>query len=146
MQIRQNANIPYMNNPKYKRNSILGVPTESQCVKGGGLLYGGFGLFIFSIFVFCLISILSHLYFVTFALCLICILSCLHLVRFTFCFNCILSYLHFVIFAICRLCILSDLHSVIFFAFCLFAFCLDTDRQPFALDYRRDLPSRKNWK
>ena len=42
MQIRQNAKIPYINNPKYKRNSILGVPIENQCVKGGGLLYGGF--------------------------------------------------------------------------------------------------------
>ena len=32
MQIRQNAKIPYMNNPKYKRNSILGFPIENQCV------------------------------------------------------------------------------------------------------------------
>ena len=38
MQIRQNAKIPYMNNPKYKRNSILGFPIENQCIKGGGLL------------------------------------------------------------------------------------------------------------
>jgi len=36
--------IPYINNPKYKRNSILGVPIENQCVKGGGQLYGGFGI------------------------------------------------------------------------------------------------------
>ena len=39
----QNANILYMKNPKYNRNSILGVPIEKQCVKGGGLIYGGFG-------------------------------------------------------------------------------------------------------
>ena len=37
----QNAKIPYINNPKYYRNSILGVPIENQCVKGGGLIYGG---------------------------------------------------------------------------------------------------------
>jgi len=42
--------IPYMNNPKNKRDSILGVQVENQCVKGGGLLYGGFGLFIYGIF------------------------------------------------------------------------------------------------
>ena len=36
MQKYQNTNMP-----KYKRNSILGVPIENQCVKGGGLLYGG---------------------------------------------------------------------------------------------------------
>ena len=60
MQIRQNAKIPYINNPKYKRNSILGVPIENQCVKGGGLLHGGFGLFIFGIFAFCYICILLH--------------------------------------------------------------------------------------
>ena len=30
-----------INTPKNKRNSILGVPIENQCVKGGGLLYGG---------------------------------------------------------------------------------------------------------
>ena len=39
----QNAKkIPYINDPKNKRNSILGVPIENQRVKGGGLLYGGF--------------------------------------------------------------------------------------------------------
>ena len=38
MQIGQNAKILNINNPKY---SILGVPIENQCVKGGGLLYGG---------------------------------------------------------------------------------------------------------
>ena len=27
--------------PQIWRNSILGVPIENQCVKGGGLLYGG---------------------------------------------------------------------------------------------------------
>ena len=60
MQIRQNAKIPYMNKTKYKRNSILGFPIENQCVKGGGLLHGGFGLFIFGIFAFCYICILLH--------------------------------------------------------------------------------------
>ena len=59
-------------NPK---NSILGVPIENQCVKGGVLLYGGFGFLIFGIFAFCLVSILSvfdvllHLPFVKFAFC-----------------------------------------------------------------------------
>ena len=131
MQIRQNAKIPNINNPKppYSRPPPLthwfSIGTPSILF----LLY--FGLFIYGIFAFCLICILSHLYFVTFALCLICILSYLHLVRFAFCFICILSYLHFVIFAICRFCILSDLHFVGFLHFvCLhfvkFAFCLDT--------------------
>ena len=81
MQNGQNANgqnakkIPYINDPKNKRNSILGVPIENQCVKGGGLLYGGFGLFIYGIFAFCLVCILSvfdvlsHLHFVKFAFC-----------------------------------------------------------------------------
>ena len=71
----QNAKIPYINNPKYKRNSILGVPIENQCVKGGGLLYGGFGLPIFGIF-----CILSGLHFVCFD-----VLSHLHFVKFAFC-------------------------------------------------------------
>ena len=68
----------YINNPKYKRNSILGVPIENQCVKGGGLLYGGFGLPIFSNF--CILSglhfvcfdVLSHLHFVTDSCCSSC--------------------------------------------------------------------------
>ena len=51
MQIGQNAKVLNINNPKY---SILGVPIENQCVKGGGLLYGGFGLPIFGIF--CILS------------------------------------------------------------------------------------------
>ena len=75
MQIRQNAKIPYINNPKYKRNSILSVPIENQCIKGGGLLYGGFGLPIFGIF-----CILSGLHFVCFD-----VLSHLHFVKFAFC-------------------------------------------------------------
>ena len=68
MQIGQNAKILNINNPKY---SILGVPIDNQCVKGGGLLYGGFGLPIFGIFciltvlTFCHICILSNLHFVT---------------------------------------------------------------------------------
>ena len=61
-----------ISNPKY---SILGVPIENQCVKGGGLLYGGFGSLIFGIFAFCLVCILSVLTF-----CHICILSNLHFV------------------------------------------------------------------
>ena len=52
------------------RNSILGVPIENQCVKGGGLLYGGFALLIFGIF--CILSVLTF--------CHICILSNLHFV------------------------------------------------------------------
>ena len=123
MQIRQNAKIPYINNPKYKRNSILGVPIENQCIKGGGLLYGGFGLFIFGIFAFCLICILSHLHFVTFVFCLICVLLQLHYVLFAFCYICNLSHLHFVTFAFCRVCILSGLHFVCFWRFVTFAFC-----------------------
>ena len=76
MQIWQNAKkttkckldkILNINNPKY---SILGVPIENQSVKGGGLLYGGFGLLIFGIF--CILSVLT--------LCHICILSNLHFV------------------------------------------------------------------
>ena len=72
MQIRQNAKIPYMNNPKYKRNNILGFSIENQCVKGGVQLYSGFALFIFGIFAFFFICILSHLYFVLFAFCYNC--------------------------------------------------------------------------
>ena len=111
MQIGQNAKVLNINNPKY---SILGVPIENQCVKGGGLLYGGFGLFIFGIFAFCLICILSHLHFVTFVFCLICVLLQLHYVLFAFCYICNLSHLHFVTFAFCRVCILSGLHFVCF--------------------------------
>ena len=72
MQIGQNAKVLNINNPKY---SILGVPIENQCVKGGGLLYGGFGLLIFGIF-----CILSGLHFVCFD-----VLSHLHFVKFAFC-------------------------------------------------------------
>ena len=111
MQIGQNAKELNIINPKY---SILGVPIENQCVKGGGLLYGGFGLFIFGIFAFCLICILSHLHFVTFVFCLICVLLQLHYVLFAFCYICNLSHLHFVTFAFCRVCILSGLHFVCF--------------------------------
>ena len=72
MQIGQNAKILNINNPKY---SILGVPIENQCIKGGGLLYGGFGLLIFGIFCnlsglhFVCFDVLSHLHFVNFAFC-----------------------------------------------------------------------------
>ena len=34
----QKAKKPYIYNPKYKSNSILGVPIENQHVKGGGLM------------------------------------------------------------------------------------------------------------
>ena len=39
----QNANRTKYKIPKYKNDKIqiLGVPIENQCVKGGGLLYGG---------------------------------------------------------------------------------------------------------
>ena len=52
------------------------------------LLY--FGLFIFGIFAFCFICILSHLHFVTFVF-----LSHLYFVTFVFCHICILSHLYF---------------------------------------------------
>ena len=38
MQIGQNAKVLNIHNPIY---SILCVPIENQCIKGGGLLYGG---------------------------------------------------------------------------------------------------------
>ena len=79
----QNAKILYINNPKYNRNSILGVPIENQCVKGGGLLYGGFGLRIFGIF-----CILTGLHFVCFD-----VLSHLHFVKFAFCHGFVMLYL-----------------------------------------------------
>ena len=72
MQIGQNAKVLNISNPKY---SILGVPIENQCVKGGGLLYGGFGLLIFRTFAFCPICILSF-----FCILSVCILSNLHFV------------------------------------------------------------------
>ena len=44
MQIEQNANRTKYKVPKYKhdKKQILGFPIENQCVKGGGLIYGGF--------------------------------------------------------------------------------------------------------
>ena len=82
MQIGQNAKVLNINNPKY---SILGVPIENQCVKGGGLLYGGFGLLIFGIF-----CILSGLHFVCFD-----VLSHLHFVKFAFCHGFSVKTAHF---------------------------------------------------
>ena len=43
IQMGQNANRTKYKIPKYKHDKIqiLGVPIENQCVKGGGLLYGG---------------------------------------------------------------------------------------------------------
>ena len=107
MQIGQNAKVLNINNPKY---SILGVLIENQYVKGVGLLYGGFGLFIFDIFAFCIICILSDLHFVVFAFCLICILL----------------YLQYVGFAFCQICILSFFLHFVCLNFVKFAFCLDT--------------------
>ena len=39
----QNTNRTKYKIPKYKQDKIqiLGVPIENQCVKGGGLIYGG---------------------------------------------------------------------------------------------------------
>ena len=108
MQIRQNAKIPNINNPKppYSRPPPLthwfSIGTPSILF----LLY--FGLFIYVIFAFCHICILLHLHYVSFAFCLICILSGLHFVSFAFCYICNMSVLHFVRFAFCR----------VFFAFC----------------------------
>ena len=109
---------------KYQNtNSILGVPTENQCVKGGGL------------FVFCSICILLQLYFVTFVFwqfvfcdfvfCRFCILE-----------FCILFYWYFVPFVFCCICIL--LHSYfgnlffvllyfvmfVFWNFCILSCCI----------------------
>ena len=76
----QNANRTKYKIPKYKHDKIqiLGVPIENQCVKGGGLLYGGyillclyFGVFVFCPVVFCFV----WLYFVLFLLWNICILT-----------------------------------------------------------------------
>ena len=118
MQIWQNAKILNINNPKppYSRPPPLAhwfsIGTPSILF----LLY--FGLFIFGIFAFCYICILSHLRFVTIALCLICILLHLQFVTFAFCYICIMSRLHFVWFAFylfltfCYICILSNLHFV----------------------------------
>ena len=90
----------------------LGVPIENQCVKGGGMLYVGFGLFTFGISAFCLIFILSHLHFVTFVFCLIFVLLHLHYVLFAFCYICDLSHLHLVRFVFCLV-----------WRFVTFAFC-----------------------
>ena len=129
MQIRQNAKIPNINNPKppYSRPPPLthwfSIGTPSILF----LLY--FGLFIYGIFAFCLIYILLYLYFATFALCLICILSYLYLVRFAFCLICILLYLQYVSFAVCQFCILSVFLHFVCMHFVKFAFCLDTISQ-----------------
>ena len=103
------------NTPKYKRNSILGVPIENQCVDGGGLLYDSCILeFLqFVLFVFCSICILLHLYFVTFVFlqfvfcsfvfCRVCILE--------FCHVCILFCLHFGV-VFCSVCVMEHLYFV----------------------------------
>ena len=66
MQIGQNEKILNINNPKY---SILGVPIENQCVKGGGLLYGFWIAYIWYFLHFVCFDVLSHLHFVKFAFC-----------------------------------------------------------------------------
>ena len=115
--------IPNINNvkPPYSRRLPLthwfSIGTPSILF----LLY--FGLFIYRIFAFCLICILSHLHFVTFVFCLICVLLQLHYVLFAFCYICNLTDLHFVTFAFCRVGILSGLHFVCFWRFVAFAFC-----------------------
>ena len=98
---------------KYQNtNSILGVPIENQCIKGGGLLYGDCILvsFHFFLFVFCSICIL------TICILFFCILSCLYF-----------GILHFVLFVFCPICILLHLYFVTFvfwpFVFCSFVFC-----------------------
>ena len=115
IQMGQNANRTKYKIPKYKHDKIqiLGVPIENQCVKGGGLLYGGcilvflhFVLFVFCHVVFCCICILLHLYFGNlyfvllyfvvfvfwnFAFCSICILS----TSVVFCSVCIMEHLYF---------------------------------------------------
>ena len=96
------------NTPKYKRNSILGDPIENQCIKGGGLLYGGCILVFlhFVLFVFCSICSLLHLYlgnlyfvllyFVVFVFWNFCILSCCILFRWVvFCSVSIMEHLYF---------------------------------------------------
>ena len=89
IQIEQNAKIP-----KYKSSKIktLIVPMENQCVKGGGLLYGGC-ILVFLLFVFCSICIWLYLYFVTFVFLQLVFCSVV------FCRVCILEFLHFVLFA-----------------------------------------------
>ena len=49
---RQNTNWTKCKNPKYKQSKIqyIWCSNKNQCVKGGGLLYNAFGLFMFGIF------------------------------------------------------------------------------------------------
>ena len=98
---------------KYKNSKIqiLGVPIENQCVKGGGLLYGGCILVFlhFVLFVFCSICILLQLYFVTF------IFWQFVFCPFIFCCVCILEFLYFDIFAFCHVCILFRLYFGVVF-------------------------------
>ena len=107
MQIRQNAKIPNINNPKPPYSRLPPLTHRFSIGTPSILFLLDFGFFIYGIFAFCLICILSHFHFVTFALCLICILSYLYFVRFAFCFICILLYLQYVGFAFCHICILS---------------------------------------
>ena len=96
--------------PKYKRNSILGVPIENQCIKGGGLLYGGCIIVFlqFLLFVFCSICIWLHLYFVTFVFWQLVFCSVV------FCRVCILEFLHFVLFAFYSKLVYSFLYKKLF--------------------------------
>ena len=63
--MEQHTNRTKCKNTKIQKiqNKILGVPIENQCVKGGGLLYGGCILvllhFVLFVFVFCCVCILE---------------------------------------------------------------------------------------
>ena len=97
---------------KNSKIQILGVPIENQCVKGGGLLYGGCILVFlhFVLFVFCSICIMLQLYFVTFVFWQFIIWFFLYFVMFVFWNFCILFYLYFVPFVFYCICILLDLY------------------------------------
>ena len=78
-QMEQNTKRTKCKNTKIT-NSILGVPIENQCVKGGGLLYAWwfpkykyFVLLHFFVFVSWNFCILFYLYFVPFVFCCMCI-------------------------------------------------------------------------
>ena len=131
------------NTTKYKRNSILGVPIENQCLKGEGLLYGGCILIFlhFVLFIFCCICILLHLffgnlyfvplYFVLLVFWNFCILFCF--VFCSICISCICILLHlyfgnlyfvllyFILFVFWNFCILSC--SILFRLYFGVVFC-----------------------
>ena len=121
IQIRQNAKVPNINNPKppYSRpppfKHWFSIEHQVYCFSCILVcLYMGFLHFV--LFAFCHNCILLHLHYVLFAFCLICILSGLHFVSFAFCLICILLYLQYVGFAFCQICILSF--------FCILSVCI----------------------